>query len=149
MKYTSTMLSVENIEKSTEFYTQLLKLTIILDLGKNVSFLEGIALQEQNSWYEFINKDITYQGNDAELYFETENLDDFLVELKNWDVELVHELITHDWGQRVIRFYDPDYHIIEVGESLELVCRRFLEQGLSIEETAEKSLMPIEFIKNL
>lgn len=149
MKYTSTMLSVADIGKSTEFYTQLLKLTIILDLGKNVSFLEGIALQEENSWHEFINKNINYQGNDAELYFETENLDDFITELKKWDVELVHELITHDWGQRVIRFYDPDHHIIEVGESLELVCRRFLEQGLSIEETAEKSLMPIEFIKNL
>jgi len=26
------------------------------------------------------------------------------------------------WGQRVIRFYDPDMHIVEVGESLESVA---------------------------
>lgn len=27
------------------------------------------------------------------------------------------------WGQKVIRFYDPDKHIIEVGEDLSVLIR--------------------------
>ncbi|MEW9121058.1 MAG: hypothetical protein AB2421_00005 [Thermotaleaceae bacterium] len=50
-------------------------------------------------------------------------------------------------GQRVIRFYDPDMHIIEVGESMETVVKGFIKQGLSIEETAERTQHPIEFVK--
>ena len=50
-------------------------------------------------------------------------------------------------GQRVIRFYDPDMHIIEVGESMLTVVKRFISQGLSIEETAERTQHPIEFIR--
>jgi hypothetical protein len=46
-----------------------------------------------------------------------------------------------------MRFYDPDMHIIEVGESMESVARRFLRKGLSVEETAKRILMPEEFVK--
>jgi len=37
-------------------------------------------------------------------------------------------------------------HIIEVGESMESVARRFLSKGLSIEETAKRISMPEEFV---
>jgi len=38
-------------------------------------------------------------------------------------------------------------HIIEVGEKMETVVKRFIRQGLSIEETAERTQHPIEFVK--
>ena len=31
------------------------------------------------------------------------------------EVEYVNRLMTHSWGQRVVRFYDPDGNLIEVG----------------------------------
>ena len=31
------------------------------------------------------------------------------------DVQYVNRLMTHSWGQKVIRFYDPDGNLIEVG----------------------------------
>ena len=31
------------------------------------------------------------------------------------DVQYVNKLMTHSWGQRVVRFYDPDGNLIEVG----------------------------------
>lgn len=34
------------------------------------------------------------------------------------------------WGQRVVRFYDPDKHIIEVGVNMLMVVRRFLNSSL-------------------
>ena len=31
------------------------------------------------------------------------------------ETEYVNYLMTHSWGQKVIRFYDPDGNLIEVG----------------------------------
>ena len=59
----------------------------------------------------------------------------------------IHPLAEHRWGQRVVRFYDPDKHIIEVGEKPEAVILRFMEQGLSVEETAIRMDVPVEFVK--
>ena len=30
-------------------------------------------------------------------------------------VNYVNRLMTHSWGQKVVRFYDPDGNLIEVG----------------------------------
>ena len=30
-------------------------------------------------------------------------------------IQYVNQLMTHSWGQRVVRFYDPDGNLIEVG----------------------------------
>ena len=30
-------------------------------------------------------------------------------------VKYVNKLMTHSWGQKVVRFYDPDGNLIEVG----------------------------------
>jgi hypothetical protein len=38
-------------------------------------------------------------------------------------------------------------HIIEIGESMVSVVKRFLNQGLSVEETAQRTQHPIEFVK--
>lgn len=55
-------------------------------------------------------------------------------------------LYEHRWGQRVIRFYDPDKHIIAVGEKLDAVVLRFIEQGLSPEQTAVRMDIPLNFV---
>lgn len=87
--------------------------------------------------------DIIQRSNNCELYFEEDDLESLLARLKTIDsIEYLHEIKEQPWGQRVIRFYDPDMHIIEVGESLESVARRFLRQGLSIAETARWISMP-------
>ena len=31
------------------------------------------------------------------------------------DTEYVNHLMTHSWGQRAVRVYDPDGNLIEVG----------------------------------
>ena len=52
----------------------------------------------------------------------------------------------HAWGQRVVRFYDPDRHIIEVGENMKTVCKRFIDSGMTPEQTAERMDVPIEYV---
>ena len=54
--------------------------------------------------------------------FEEDDFDKFADKLKECDIEYVHPIIEHSWGQRDVRFYDPDKHIIEVGENMKIVA---------------------------
>ena len=84
--------------------------------------------------------------NTVELYFEEDDFDRFADRLKEYDIEYVHPIIEHSWGQRVVRFYDPDKHIIEVGENLKVVCKRFLNSGMTPEQVAERMNVPMKFV---
>ncbi|WP_408606593.1 recombinase zinc beta ribbon domain-containing protein [Anaerovirgula multivorans] len=78
-----------------------------------------------------------------------ENKDNFINKLKSFkDIVYVHPLVEHSWGQKVVRFYDLDKHIIEVGENIVMVIKRFLNSGLSIEETAVQMDVPVDYIKS-
>lgn len=55
----------------------------------------------------------------------------------------------HSWGQRVVRFYDLDGHIIEVGEEMKMVVARFLSSGMSMEEVSRKMDVSIEDLEKL
>lgn len=152
MKYTSTLIVVRNIEQSKKFYNKVLGLDVISDFGANVTLTGGIVLQSLETWKDFINKDkneIIFKNNTCELYFEEDNIDYFLKKINNFkDIEYVHNVIEHSWGQRVIRFYDLDKHVIEVGENIVTVVKRFIESGLSIKETAIRMDVPIDYIKS-
>lgn len=79
------------------------------------------------------------KSNNAEVVFEEQNFDGFLNKLKEYpDIEYLGEVIEHSWGQRVIRFYDLDGHLIEVGEDMKMVIKRFLNTGMSMEEVSER-----------
>ncbi|AET67310.1 lactoylglutathione lyase-like lyase [Desulfosporosinus orientis DSM 765] len=151
MKYTSTLIAVKDMEKSKQFYHDVLNLDVIADFGANVTLTGGIALQTLDSWKGFIHKrddEIVFENNAFELYFEEDDMDTFIAKLTNIiDIEYVHPLFEHSWGQRVVRFYDLDKHIIEVGENMNMVIKRFIDGGLSIEETAARMDVPIDYIK--
>ena len=148
LKYTSTLIAVADMEKSKQFYHDVLGLEVVADFGDNVTLDGGIALQFMNTWKTFIRTDnVVLPNNAGELYFEEEDMDTFCDHLKKFDICYVHPLFEHRWGQRVVRFYDPDRHIIEVGEKLDAVILRFMEQGLSAKETAARMDIPFDFVK--
>lgn len=79
------------------------------------------------------------KSNNAEIVFEEQDFEGFLRKLKErQDIEYLGEAIEHSWGQRVIRFYDLDGHIIEVGEDMKMVIRRFLASGMTMEDVSVK-----------
>ena len=145
MKYQSTLLAVTNMERSKAFYCGLLGREVVADFGANVTLSGGITLQTLDSWKGFLNtQKVTLPNNGGELYFETEDMDAFLPQLDRWQVQFVHQLKEHRWGQRVVRFYDPDGHIIEVAEGLEQVAKRFLAQGMTPEQVAQRMDVTIQ-----
>lgn len=153
MKYTSTLIAVKDIKKSKKFYYDILGLEVIADFGENVTLSGGIALQTVNTWKIFIGKnddEIIFKNNTCELYFEEDDIDAFINKLSSIEyIKYIHPLLEHSWGQRAVRFYDLDGHIIEVGESLKAVARRFVDSGLTINQTAVRMDVPVEYIKTL
>lgn len=148
MKYMSTLIAVKDMQKSKQFYHDILGLEVVSDLGANVTLTGGFALQSMDTWQYFIGgKDVSLQNNAVELVFEEEDMDAFLEHLRKFDIEYVHDTVEHSWGQRVIRFYDPDFHIIEVGEDMEMVVKRFKNTGMTDEQVAERIDVPLEYVQ--
>lgn len=147
MELKNPMLVVTDMERSLAFYREVLGLRVVLDFGANKTLTGGLCLQTAESYREFIEKDtLAFGGNCFEVYFEEEDFDAFAQRLQGKAVEYVHPVKEHPWGQRVVRLYDPDRHIIEVGESIETVCRRFLDRGLTLEQTAQRMDVPVEYV---
>lgn len=147
MKFESPMIVVTNMERSLAFYKQVLGLDVILDFGANKTLTGGFSLQTIESYKGFINTDdISFGGNCFELYFEEDDFDAFEAKLKEHNPEYLHPVVEHSWGQRVVRFYDPDKHIIEVGENMQSVTRRFLAGGMTPEQVAKRMDVPLSYI---
>ena len=117
MKLKNILIVVKDIERSKEFYRELFGLELILDNDGNMILTEGLVLQEKSIWEAFLQRDIIAKNNSCELYFEEPDLEGFVEKLEAYypEVEYVNKLMTHSWGQKVVRFYDPDGNLIEVG----------------------------------
>ena len=152
MKHKTTLIAVKNIEKAKAFYKSVLDLDVVMDVGANVELTGGISLQTADTWANFICKpesEIVFSSNAMELYFETDDIDGFTEKLKSFaDIEYLHPLIEHSWGQRAVRFYDTDHHIIEVAESIVMVIKRFIASGLTVEQTAKRMDVDVNYIKS-
>lgn len=148
MKLKNTLLAVSDMEQATAFYKDVLGLHVIMDFGANKTLSGGLCLQTLETWREFLGTShISFGGHDGEIYFEEDDFDGFLERIQPYPIQYVHPVKTHGWGQRVVRFYDPDKHIIEVGEAMKAVCQRLLDAGMTPEQAAERMGVPIKFIR--
>ena len=117
MRLRNILIVVEDVEKSKKFYHDLFGLDVILDNEENVILTEGLVLQEKTIWKNFLERDIILGSNSCELYFEEKNIEAFVEKLDKLypDIKFVNRLMTHSWGQKIVRFYDLDGNLIEVG----------------------------------
>ncbi|MDO5573669.1 MAG: VOC family protein [bacterium] len=150
MVYQGTLLSVSDMERTKHFYADIMEQKIMMDLGTHVAFDRGLSAQ--SDFADLVGKPLSGKDrpNNFELYFEVEDLDSWQEKLQKVEgIEFIHTAKEYPWGQCVFRFYDYDKYIVEVAESMESVAKRYLAQGLSVEETAEKTMFPVEFVKAL
>ncbi len=117
MKLRNILIVVKDIEKSKQFYHDLFGLDIVLDNDGNMILTEGLVLQDEKIWREFLGKDIVPENNSCELYFEEKDIEGFVEKLERLypNIKYVNKLMEHSWGQKVVRFYDLDGNLIEVG----------------------------------
>ena len=151
VKYICPLIAVQDIEKSRKFYQEVLNQEVEFDHGANVDFKGGFAIHDARHYQDLLRESspikTDVKKNFMELYFESDDLDGIQDKLESDNVRFLHKITEQPWGQRVMRFYDPDGYIIEVGEPLDFVVRRFDAQGFNIEEISERSSMPVEFVR--
>ena len=117
MKLKNILVVVKDIEKSKQFYHDLFGLDMLLDNDGNMILTEGLVLQDEKIWKKFLGKEIISKNNASELYFEEQDIEAFLEKLDQRypEIQYVNRLMTHSRGQKVVRFYDLDGNLIEVG----------------------------------
>lgn len=117
MKLKNVLIVVKDIERARQFYQDLFGLSVVLDNDGNMILTEGLVLQDEKIWKEFLGREILRESNSCELYFEEADIEGFVERLeRNYpSVRYVNRLMSHSWGQKVVRFYDPDGNLIEVG----------------------------------
>ena len=151
MRYTAALISVADIRVSQAFYEELFGLELDHDYGINVSFTCGLALQQNFAWLAGVPEDsVVKRSHNMELCFETKDFDSFLKKLDSRPViRRLGAVVEHGWGQRVARLYDPDGHLIEVGENMGIVVRRFLASGMTMEEVSVRMDVSVEDLGKL
>ena len=151
INYICPLIAVADIKKSRRFYEEVLGQEVEMDHGANMTFKGGFAIHDAAHYQGLLGEtdpiDIRVKKNFLELYFESADLERLQEKLNSINAKFLHRIQEQPWGQRVMRFYDPDGYIIEVGEPLEFVVKRFALQGFSREEISQKSSMPLEFVE--
>lgn len=148
MKYQGCLLAVTDMAASKHFYEKVLHQNVLMDMGVHVTF-EGLSLQQGYAELIGVPSDsVRGQSHNFQVYFEVEDLDMVHTELKGISgLQWVHGIKEYPWGQRDIRVYDPDKHIVEIAENMGVAIKRFFNQGMSAEEVAERTMFPIEVVK--
>lgn len=137
MRLKNIVIVVEDMERSIAFYKELFGLDVVRRFEGNIILMEGLVLQDKATWEKLIRKQGSF-GDTAgetmdiieatgtttslgscysELYFETGDLEAFQQKLDDSGLAIKYlcRLTTYEWGQKAIRLYDPDGHLIEVG----------------------------------
>ena len=149
MKYICALVTVSDMKRARAFYEEVLGQKIKYDFGENVSYEGDFSLHLRSHYQGLIgDHPISSGGNNFELYFEYDDVDALVEKLDAAGVRYVHELREQPWRQKVVRFFDPDDTIIEVGESMEFLCYRLSGEGLSVEEIVKMTTMPEAFVTN-
>lgn len=148
MKFICPLVTVSDMERSRNFYENVLRQKVRYDFGENIEFEGNFSIHLRSHFSQLIdNKEIVPGINNFELYFEHDNLEQMEEKLNNSGVEFVHKVREQPWRQKVMRFYDPDGHMIEVGESMEYLSYRLHREGMEVEKISQMTSMPESFIR--
>lgn len=141
----------QDFDKMNDFYQNVLQQDIEVDFGNCIGFKSKISLWKLTEEYPIAQKlGYTYSNkgnNNFELSFETEDFEDFVEHLKQFDIHYLHQEEEETWGQKTLRLYDPENNLVEVGESIPCFVKRFFRSGMNVEEVAERSSVPLEYVK--
>jgi catechol 2,3-dioxygenase-like lactoylglutathione lyase family enzyme len=151
IKFNSPLIVVEDMARARHFYEDLLEQKVKFDFGENVVFEGDFSIHLQPHFQSLLGPadrfPVTHPSHWGEMYFDGDHLDQLAGRLADAGVEFIHPVVEQPWGQRVMRFYDPDHHIVEIGETFEAISVRMHAAGASVDEICEKISMTREFVE--
>ena len=117
MRLRNILFVVSNLEKSEAFYRDIFHMVPFSHFEGKVIMSEGLVLQE-GALKEAGEKE------DVLLYFEENDMKEFYEELQKKEVRFKDPLYESEDGRMVVRIYDPDFYLIEIGETMDAMRRR-------------------------
>jgi catechol 2,3-dioxygenase-like lactoylglutathione lyase family enzyme len=153
LKYIGPIVVVDEIASSRYFYEHLLGQKVKDDFGVNVSFEGNFAIHLKSHFQSLLGDAMQYpvikKTHNADLCFETDEIETICQGLEQEAVEFIHPIQEQPWGQRVMRLYDPDWHIVEIGETMDAVVLRYHDLGWSRDRIQAKTAMSREFVEQV
>ncbi|MEF2146049.1 MAG: VOC family protein [Desulfovibrionaceae bacterium] len=153
IKFDGPAVLVNDMAVSRAFYEGVLELEVLMDNGPHVAYQQGFSLwQADHAMPLMVNKQAPGgpMGHDNfELYFESTDLEKAEQTVRKAGAAFIHPIIEQPWGQRCLRLRDPDGHVLEIGEPLPQLVQRLLGQGLTMEQVAERTSMPLPLVRQM
>jgi catechol 2,3-dioxygenase-like lactoylglutathione lyase family enzyme len=153
LKYMGANMLVEDMARSRYFYEQLLGQKMKVDFGPNVAFEGDFSIHLRSHFEELLGDapryPITQKSHSCELTFESDEIEALYQRLQQARVEFMHGVQEQPWGQLVMRLYDPDGHLLEIGETMDGVIVRMYRQGVAAERIQAVTGMPLETVERL
>lgn len=144
LKFYSPVVFVKDIGKAKKFYTEALRQEIEHDFGANIIFKSRLSIWEISEQHEIPGiAGKPEKGSTFELYFETDNIEESSGKIKATGATFLHNIKTEPWGQKTFRFFDPDGHLVEIGEAFDIFILRIYSETQSVEETSRQTGVPI------
>jgi predicted enzyme related to lactoylglutathione lyase len=153
IKYSGYLIVVDEMEPVRHFYAEVLQQKLKVDSPEYVVFEGEFCLFLKRNFLPILKDEarypITYRANNGELYFESTDIEADEARLRAAGTEFLHPIQEQPWAQRVMRFYDPIGTLVEVGEDMSIVIRRFQAQGMSLEQISQRIGFDVPMIEDI
>ncbi|MBN1540826.1 glyoxalase/bleomycin resistance/dioxygenase family protein [candidate division KSB1 bacterium] len=147
MKYICALVVVSDVNRSRLLYEKFLRQKVVADYGENLLFEGGFALHQKSHFQQLIDgRPIHIGSNHFELYFEDDQLESIEKELLDNHFAFVHRIREQPWRQRVMRFFDDDQNIVEIGESMAHLAYRLYLEKTPLQEIAGLTFLTVDQI---
>jgi catechol 2,3-dioxygenase-like lactoylglutathione lyase family enzyme len=150
IKFHSTVIMTEDFEQMKSFYQEILQQKVEFDFGNCVGFKNGLSLWKLKEEYPIaknLGRTFDKSGNkNLEICFETDDFELVVESLNKFQLSYLHKETEELWGQKTVRFYDPENNLVEIGETIPCFVKRFYNQGMTIEEVSKRTSVSSEMV---
>ena len=140
------VLFVTDIARSRALYEGAFGLVPEVETAMMVAYNGGLAIWDAEYARTVLYGDPmsamgTATRHGAEVWFECDDLAPCLHAVAGAGLTFLHPIREEEWGQKTFRCFDPDGHLIEVGETMAGFIRRMRAEGMDASAIAEKTGM--------
>lgn len=150
--HSSVILVCGDFNVMKDFYLKVLGFEMVNDFGTCIALNNGLSLwkpADNHPISPYVSKKV---GSSFELCLETSRDDEFdsmVSRILSHAPKLLHDVRVESWGQKTIRFFDPEDNLIEYGEAIPTFVKRMSKEGLSASEIAQKTGVPLGQVEGM
>ena len=119
VQFCNPIVFVQDMEASKAFYHNLLGIEIKEDFDSFVLLEGNLGLHRADVFYDYLKKPYSGEAmgrDNLDLYFTSDHLPELQQRLIDAGFEVFFPLQQTAWGETLFRVYDPDRHIVEIGD---------------------------------